>query len=138
MHKTSVRVLPTQTLQSCHVSTDIKASRRTQILFPPAEPPGLALWLNQVTRRFCGEPLQSPHADSGRELQPYTGSCRRLHLAFFATMWTALDPAGHRVPRAEPTCLSTPKRPCKATTFRTHSSHAPTQIEPQPAPAILS
>jgi hypothetical protein len=91
-----------------------ESSRRARIPSPPAEPPVLVLCLNQVTRQFCGEPPQTPHADSGRELLPYTGSCPRLHLAFLATMQPALDLAGHRVPQAEPTCLSTPRRPRKA------------------------
>jgi hypothetical protein len=44
---------------------------------------------------------------------------------------------GHWVHQAKPTCLSTPRRPRKAKTFRAHSSLAPTQIKPQLAPAIL-
>jgi hypothetical protein len=91
-----------------------KASRRTRIPSPPAEPPVLVLWLNQVSRRFFGESLQNPHADSGREPLPYTGSYPRLRLALLATMRTALDPTGHRVPQAEPTFLSTPRKPRKA------------------------
>jgi hypothetical protein len=91
-----------------------EASRRAQIPSPPAEPPVLVLCLNQVTRRFCGEPSQTPRADSGCELLPCTGSDRRLRLAFLATMRHALDPAGHQVPRVRPTCLSTPRRPRKA------------------------
>jgi hypothetical protein len=133
----AVRVLPTQGLQSRHVSAGIEASRRARILSPPTEPPVLVLWLNQVTRRFCGEPQQTPRLDSGHEPLPCTGSSRRLRLAFLAMMWPALDPVGHRVPRVEPTCLSTPWRPRKAKTFNTCASPAPTQIKPQPAPAIL-
>jgi hypothetical protein len=91
-----------------------EASRRARIPSPPAVPPILVLWLNKVTRRFYGEPSQTPRADSGREQLPYTGSCPRLRLAFLATMRPALDPAGHRVPQAEPTCVSTPRRPCMA------------------------
>jgi hypothetical protein len=91
-----------------------KASRRAQIPSPPAEPPDLVLWLNQVTRWFCGEPPQTPRADSGREPLPCTGSCPRFRLAFLATMRPALDLTGHRVPRVRPTCLSTPQRPRKA------------------------
>jgi hypothetical protein len=64
-------------------------------------------------------------------LQSMTSSCFSCH------MRPALDPAGHRVPRVRPTCLSTPRRPRKAQTFRAHSSLAPMQIKPQPAPAIL-
>jgi hypothetical protein len=47
-----------------------EASRRAQIPSLPAEPPVLVLWLNQVTRRFFGEPPQIPRADSGREPLP--------------------------------------------------------------------
>jgi hypothetical protein len=50
----------------------IKASRRTQIPFLLAESPVLVLWLSQVTRGLCGEPPQTPRADSGREPLPYT------------------------------------------------------------------
>jgi hypothetical protein len=91
-----------------------EASRRARIPSPPTEPPVLVLLLNLVTRRFCGEPPQTPRADSGREPLPYTSSCPRLHLAFLATMRHTLDPAGHRVPQVRPTCLSTPRRPRKA------------------------
>jgi hypothetical protein len=91
-----------------------EASRRARIPSPPIEPTVLVLWLNQVTRRFCGEPPQTPRADSSREQLPCTDSCPRPLLAFLATMRPALDPTGHRVPRVRPTCLSTPRRPCKA------------------------
>jgi hypothetical protein len=88
-----------------------EASRRAKIQSPPVEPPVLVLLQNQETRRFCGEPPQTPHVDSGREPLPCTGSCPGLRLAFLATMRPALNPAGHWVPQAEPTCLSTPRRP---------------------------
>jgi hypothetical protein len=91
-----------------------EASRHARIPSLPAEPPVLVLWLNQVTQRFCGEPPQTPRADSGCEPLPCTVSCSRLRLAFLATMRPALDPVGHRVPRVRPTCLSTPRRPRKA------------------------
>jgi hypothetical protein len=91
-----------------------EASRHARIPSLLAEPPVLILWLNQVTRWFCGEPPQTPRADSGHEPLPCTGSCPRLRLAFLATMRPALDPAGHRFPQAEPTCISTPRRPRKA------------------------
>jgi hypothetical protein len=96
------------------MSTGIEASRRARILSLLAEPQVLVLWLNQVTRRFCGEPQQTPRADSSREPLPCTGSCPRLRLAFLATMRPTLDPVGHRVPQPEPICLSTPRRPRKA------------------------
>jgi hypothetical protein len=91
-----------------------EASRHARIPSPPAEPPVLILRLNQVTGLFCGEPPQTPLADFGCELPPCIGSCPRLRLAFLATMRPALDPAGHRVSRLRPTCLSTPRRPRKA------------------------
>jgi hypothetical protein len=69
-------VLPTQALRSSHASTGIEASRRARIPSPPVEPPVLVLWLNQVTRRFSGEPPQTPCVNSGREPLPYTGSGR--------------------------------------------------------------
>jgi hypothetical protein len=74
-----------------------KASWRARIPSPLAEHPVFVLWLNQVTRWFCGEPPQTPRADSGHEPLPCTGSCPRLRLAFHATMRPALDPNGHRV-----------------------------------------
>jgi hypothetical protein len=94
-----------------------KVSRRARIPSPPAKPPVFVLWLNQVTRWFCGEPPQTLLADSGREPLPCISSCPRLRLAFLATMQPAHDPAGHRVPRAEPTCLSTPRRPHRLRPF---------------------
>jgi hypothetical protein len=36
-----------------------EASRHARIPSPPAKPPDLVLWLNQLTRRFCGEPPQT-------------------------------------------------------------------------------
>jgi hypothetical protein len=68
------------------VSAGIKASQRARIPSSPAEPPVLVLWLNHVTLWFSGEPPQTPRADSGHEPLPCTGSGRRLHLAFIATM----------------------------------------------------
>jgi hypothetical protein len=108
------RVLPTQALRSCDTSAGIKASQRARILSPPAEPPVLVLWLNQVTWWFSGELPQTLRADSGREPLPGTGSGRRLRLTFLATMRPALDLVGHRAPRVRPTCLSIPRRPRKA------------------------
>jgi hypothetical protein len=78
-------VIPTRVLR-------FEVSRRARLLSAPAEPPVLVLWLNQVTRRFCGEPPQTPRADSGREPLPCTGSYPRLRLAFLATMRPTLDP----------------------------------------------
>jgi hypothetical protein len=58
-------------------------------------------------------------------------------LLFLPLCGSHLIPFGHRVHQAEPTRLSTPWRPRKAKTFCAHPSPAPTQIKPQPAPAIL-
>jgi hypothetical protein len=109
-----------QALRSRHASVGIEASRRARIPTPPVEPLVLVLWLKQVTQLFSGEPPQTPRADSGHEPLPCTGSDRRLCLPFLATMRPALDPAGHRVPRVRPTCLSTPRRPAR------HRPFAPT------------
>jgi hypothetical protein len=108
------RLLPTQALRSCHASTGVEASRRTRIPSPPTEPPVLVLWLNQVNQRFSVEPPQTPRADSGCEPLPCTCSGPRLRLDFLSNMRPTLDPAGHRVRRVRPTCLSTPRRPRKA------------------------
>jgi hypothetical protein len=94
------RVLPTQALRSRHVSAGTEASRHARIPSPPVEPPVLVLWLNQVTRRFCGQPPQTPRADSGLEPLLRTVSCPLLYLVFLTTMRPALDPTGHRVPQA--------------------------------------
>jgi hypothetical protein len=80
------RVLPTQALRSRHMSAGIEASRRAWILSLPDEPPILVFWLNQVTRRFCSEPPQTPRADFSREPLPCIGSRPRLRLGFLATM----------------------------------------------------
>jgi hypothetical protein len=45
---------------------------------------------------------------------------------------------GHQVHRAEPTYLTTPRRPRKAKTFLARSSPALMQIKPQPALTILN
>jgi hypothetical protein len=64
-----------------HASDGIEASRRTRILSPSAEPSVLVLWLNQVTRRFSGEPPQTLCVDSSCEPLPCTGSDGRLRVA---------------------------------------------------------
>jgi hypothetical protein len=48
-----------------------------------------------------------------------------------------LIPFGHRVHRAKPTCLSTPRRPRKAKIFRVRSPPAQMQIKPQPIHVIF-
>jgi hypothetical protein len=72
-----------------------KASRRARILSPPAEPPVLVLWLNQVTRSVLWWTAANPPWDFGYEPLPCTGSDRRFRLAFLATMRPALDPAAN-------------------------------------------
>jgi hypothetical protein len=99
----------TQALRSRHASAGIEASLRARIPSPPAEPPVLVLWLNQVTQRFSSEPPQTARANSGCEPLPYTGSHRQL-----VTMRPAVDHIGHRIPWVRPTCLSTSRRPHKA------------------------
>jgi hypothetical protein len=108
---TAICVLPTQAPWSRRVSPGIEASRRARIPSPLVEP-------HQVTRRFCGKLPQTPRVDSGREPLPYTGSCPRLRLAFFLPPCVPhLIPFGHRLHRAKPTCLSTPRRPRKVRLF---------------------
>jgi hypothetical protein len=119
------------------VSPGIEASRRAQIPSPPAEPPDLVLWLDEVTRRFCGEPPQTLHADPVVSRYPAPAPFHDLVLHFLPPCDPHLISFGHRVHRAEPTCHSTPWRPRKAKTFRARSSPAPTQNKPQPTPAIL-
>jgi hypothetical protein len=85
-------VLPTQALRSRHVSAGTKASRHTLIPSPPAEPPVLVLWLNQVTRQFSGERPQTSRVDSSCEPLPCTGSDRRLRLAFLPPCGLHLTP----------------------------------------------
>jgi hypothetical protein len=99
-HRTTIgRMLDDHTSLSLDASLAIptrvlrfEVSRHTRIPSPPTEPSVLVLWFNQVTRRFCDEPPQTPRADSGREPLPCTDSCPRLCLAFPATMLAALDP----------------------------------------------
>jgi hypothetical protein len=58
-------------------------------------------------------------------------------LLFLPQCGLHLIPFDHQVHQAEPTCLSTLRRPHKAKTFCACFSPAPTQIKPQHAPAIL-
>jgi hypothetical protein len=50
-----------------------EASWRARIPSPPAEPPVLVLWLNQVTRLVFSEPPQTLRVDFGCELLACTG-----------------------------------------------------------------
>jgi hypothetical protein len=121
-----------QAPRSRRVSPSIEASQCARIPSPPAEPPIFVLWLNQVTRWFCGESPQTPCVD-----YPAPTPIHDFVLLFLPPCDPHLIPFDHRVHRAEPTCLSTPRRPRKAKTFRSRSSPAPMQIKPQPAPVIL-
>jgi hypothetical protein len=91
-----------------------EVSQRTRIPSPPVESPVLVLCLNQVTRRFCGEPPQTPRANSGHEMLPYTGPVHDFVLHFLPPCGPHLIPFGHRIHQAEPTCLSIPRKPSKA------------------------
>jgi hypothetical protein len=113
-----------QALRSRHATAGIETSRRARIPSPPAEPPILVLWFNQVTRRFSGEPLQTPRADSGREPLPCTGSGQRLRLAFLATMQPALDPCW-------------PPGPSSQDYLSLHSSEAPQGIDLSRPPLVM-
>jgi hypothetical protein len=115
-----------------------EASRRAQIPSLPTESLVLVLWLNQVTRRFCGELPQTPRADFGCEMHPAPAHVHEFVLIFLPPCGPHLIPFGHRVNRAKPTCLSTPRSPCKTKTFCARFSPAPTQIKPQLALAILN
>jgi hypothetical protein len=77
-----------QALRSRHASPGIEASRRAPIPSPPAEPPVLVLWLKQVTRRFCGEPPQTPREDSVMSRYPALTPIHDFILLF-------LPPCGH-------------------------------------------
>jgi hypothetical protein len=92
------------------------------------------LWLSRVTRWFSGDPPQTPSTWCSLHQSPLMtwlprspGSTlvlwlnqeifHRLHLAVLATMWPALDPAGHRVPRTKPTWLLHTWRPPRRRPF---------------------
>jgi hypothetical protein len=132
---TAVGVLLTQALRSRSLCSGIEASRRARILSPLVESSVLVLWHNQVTRRFCGEPPQTPCADSGCEPLPCTGSCPRLCLAFLVTLRPALDLV--RPPGPSSQAYMSLHSSKAAQSFHARSSPAPTQIKPQPALAIL-
>jgi hypothetical protein len=77
------------------------------------------------------------HPDSTLVLRLNQETIHDSVLPFLPPCGPHLIPFGQLVHRAEPTCLSTPRRPHKAKTFRACSSHAPTQVKTQPTPAIL-
>jgi hypothetical protein len=82
----------------------------------------LALWINQGTQWFSGEPPETPRTRCSLRQSPLMTRLPRspgspLHLAIHATMRPALDPAGHRVPRTKPTCLLHTWRPHRLRPF---------------------
>jgi hypothetical protein len=81
-----------QVLRSRQVSAGIEASRRARIPSSPAEPPVLVLWLNQVTLHFCGEPPQTPRADSGLSPYPALAPVHDLVLLFLPPCVPHLTP----------------------------------------------
>jgi hypothetical protein len=97
----AVCFLSTQAPQARRVPPRFEVTLRARIPSSPAEPPVLALWLNQGTRQFCGEPPQTPCTNFGRESLPCTGSCSRLLRAFRATMRPALDLVRPLVPSSQ-------------------------------------
>jgi hypothetical protein len=150
----ATRLASTQALWSRRVSSTSKS------LDAPGSclrPPSLRSWLCGSTkqpRRFCGEPPQTPrtrcslHAnpthdlaatssrlDLGFEAQPRNRT--RLRLAFLATMRPALDLVWLPGPSSRAYLSLRSSEARQAKTFRARSSPAPTQIKPQPAPAIL-
>jgi hypothetical protein len=81
---------------------------------------------------------RKPHVQTSvMSRYPTLGHVHDFVLLFLPPCSSYLNSFGHRVHRAEPTCLSTPWRPRKVKTFHARSSPAPTQIKPQTAPAIL-
>jgi hypothetical protein len=103
-------------------------------------PPSLRSWFCRSTKQPDGfvvnrrKPrVQTPVVSN----YPAPAPVDDFVLLFLPPRGPRLTPSGHRVHRAEPTCLSTPPRPRKAKTFHTYYSPAPTRVKPQPAPAIL-
>jgi hypothetical protein len=88
----------------------------------------LALWINQGTKWFSGEPPETPRTWCSLRQSPLMtrlpcspGSTLVLWLnqetVHDFTMRPALDPAGHRVPRTKPTCLLHTWRPHRRQPF---------------------
>jgi hypothetical protein len=148
-HLASTQALRSRSVSSASKSLDAPGSR--------LRPPSLRSWLCGSTkqpRRFCGEPPQTPrtrcslHAnpthdlaatssrlDLGFEAQPRNRT--RLRLTFLATMRPALDLVWLPGPSSRAYLSLRSSEARQAKTFRARSSPAPTQIKPQPAPAIL-
>jgi hypothetical protein len=85
----------------------------------------LALWINQGTQWFSGEPPETPRTWCSLRQSPLMtrlprspGSTLVLWLnQETVTMRPALDPAGHQVPRTKPTCLLHTWRPHRRRPF---------------------
>jgi hypothetical protein len=114
----------------------------------------LALWINQGTQWFSGEPLETPRTRCSLRQSPIMtglprspGSTLVLRLnqeTVHDFILLFMPPCGpHLTPLAtgslERSLLSSPHMEASpATTLRACSSPAPTPVRPQPAPAILS
>jgi hypothetical protein len=109
--------------------------------------PRSRLRLSSLWSWFCGSTMwpnsfvvnrRKPHEKTPVVSRyPAPAHVHNFVLLFLPPRGPHLIPFGHQVHRAKPTCLSTPRRPRKAKTFRVCSSLAPTQIKSQPAPVIL-
>jgi hypothetical protein len=110
--------------------------------------PVLALWINQGTQWFSGEPLETPRTRCNLRQSPLMtrlphspGSTLVLRLNKKPYMQAYL-PSPHMVASPGPSneaYLPSPHMEASPTmTFRACSSPAPTPVKPQPAPAILS
>jgi hypothetical protein len=117
-------------------------------------PSVLALWINQGTQWFSGEPLETPRTRCSLRQSPLM---TRLPRSLGSTLVLRLNqetvhdfillfmpPCG---PHLSPLATGSLKRSLlvsphleasPAMTFRACSSPAPTPVKPQPAPAILS
>jgi hypothetical protein len=116
--------------------------------------PVLALWINEGTQWFSGEPPETPRTRCSLRQSPLMtrlprspGSTLDLRLnqkTVHDSILLFMPPCGRTRPHLPPgpsneAYLSSPHLEASpATTFLACSSPAPTPIKPQPAPAILS
>jgi hypothetical protein len=114
----------------------------------------LALWINEGTQWFSGEPPETPRTRCSLRQSPLMtrlprspGSTLDLRLnqkTIHDSILLFMPPCGRTRPHLPPgpsneAYLSSPHLEASpATTFRACSSPAPTPIKPHPAPAILS
>jgi hypothetical protein len=99
------------------------------LTWPPRHPGSVLVLWSKPTKPRVQILVVSRH--------PASAHVHDFVLLFLPPCGPHLIPFGHRVHRAKPTCLSTPRRPCKARTFCAYSSPASMQIKMQPAPTIL-